>query len=69
MVETGYYKTDVHNLGFSRLYSEPRRAMSLPVMMKFAARRKVGLIIVVVILSMLREKDASGRCLKKHTAS
>lgn len=41
---------NLHNLGFSLLYSEPRIAMSLPVITKFAARRNVGVIMVVVIL-------------------
>lgn len=50
MTEKKRSETDVHNFGLNLLYSSPRLAMSFPVMMKFAARRNVGVIIVQQIL-------------------
>ena len=43
-------KADLHLTALRRLYCVPRRAINLPVMIKFAARRGVGEMMVAINL-------------------
>lgn len=53
-VKVSIRNNNLHNFGLSLLYSVPRRVISLPVIMKLAANKNVGLMMVVQILSGTR---------------